>query len=210
MIGVTIGVGRAYREMAELAAESVQKWTGLNVRVVTSTQGCHPAKYKLLLLEQHDETVFYFDADTRMIGPWPEIASYEDRTDFIASKHDPTDARDRDCGRYGLDNNRYFYSGLWFANRKHHGEAFHAAYELCHSDDYRTEFQYEQTALNVAIQRYDIQLAPVPWERHVVCDNDNASRVAKATSMLHIAGSHLQGVNRRIFEREILRRERCN
>ena len=210
MIGVTIGVGRPYREMAELAAESVRKWTGLEVHVVTNTRDCQPAKYKLCLLEQYDQTVFYFDADTRMIGPWPEIASYDGKAEFFASLHAVTNASVFDCQQHGLDHKRYFYSGLWFANRKYHGVAFRAAYELCHSDDYNTAFQYEQTALNVAVQRYDIPFEPIPWERHVVCDNDNAGRVAEATSMLHIAGGHLQGVNRRIFEREILRRERCN
>lgn len=209
MIGVTIGVGRPYREMAELAAESVRKWTGLEVRVVTNTQGCHPAKYKLLLLEQHDQTVFYFDADTRMVNAWPELREYEGRESFIASKHDASEALDRDCEHYKLNPDRFFYAGLWIANRQH-AAAFKHAIELCQSDYYRTSFGVDQTALNVAMQRFDVDFQPLPWERHVVCAPENLHKIPADASVLHIAGAHLQGENRKIFEREILRRERCN
>lgn len=210
MIGVTIGIGRAYREMAQLAAESVRKWTGLDVDVMTDAAGMSVSEVKLTLLERYSGTVFYFDADTRMVGPWPGMAEYDGRPEFCASLHDPTKARDCDCQRHGLDSGRYFYSGLWFADRKHHGVAFREALELGTSSDYMTEFQYEQTALNVAMQRYDVSFQALPWERHVVCTPENLHKIPADASVLHIAGAHLQGESRRIFEREVLRRERCN
>lgn len=209
MIGVTIGIGRAYREMAELAAESVRKWTGLDVDVITDAAGMRAAEVKLTLLERYSETVFYFDADTRMVNAWPELREYEGRESFIASKHDASEALDRDCEHYKLNPDRFFYAGLWIANRQH-AAAFKHAIELCQSDYYRTSFGVDQTALNVAMQRFDVDFQPLPWERHVVCAPENLHKIPADASVLHIAGAHLQGENRKIFEREILRRERCN
>ena len=207
MIGVTIGVGKAYFRMAELAAESVRQFTGLPVEVIAHTPGEeHPAKYKLKLLEQFPGTVFYFDADTRMVGPWPGLLEYDNSPKFVASLHDPSKAKDRDARHYKIDPRRWFYSGLWIANREHHGEAFKAAYEICHRKDYRTSFAYEQTAMNVAIQRAGCALDPIPWERHVVCDEPNQYKIPPKASVLHIAGRSLHVKNRKIFEREIFRR----
>jgi len=209
MIGVTIGVGRSYREMAELAAETVRKWTGLDVDVITDTAGMRAAEVKLTLLERYSGTVFYFDADTRMVNAWPELREYEDCEAFIASRHDASEAVDRDCEHYNLSPDRYFYSGLWIANRRH-AEAFNRALELCHSADYKTAFGVDQTALNVVMQKLGVPFRSLPWNRHVVCVPENLHKIPADASVLHIAGAHLQGENRKIFEREILRRERCN
>lgn len=209
MIGVTIGLGRPYREMAELAAASVRKWTGLAVDVITDSAGMRAGEVKLTLLERYSGTVFYFDADTRMVNAWPELRDYEDCEAFIASRHDASEAVDRDCEYYKVNSDRYFYAGLWIANRRH-AEAFKHALELCQSDYYRTSFGVDQTALNVAMQRFDVDFQSLPWERHVVCSPENLHKIPADASVLHIAGAHLQGENRKIFEREILRRERCN
>jgi|LSQX01.2.fsa_nt_gb hypothetical protein len=207
---VTIGVGRAYREMAELAAASVQRWTGLEPVVIRNTRGIHPAKYKLKLLEQFDGPVFYFDADTRMVGPWPELLGYGSSPAFRASAHEPAAAVAQDCAHYKLDQRVYFYSGAWIANREHHGEAFRLADEICHAEGYVTQFAYEQTALNVSMQRLRIPIEPLPPARHVICTRGRQYAIPPDAALLHVAGRGLQIENRKIFEREIMRRERCD
>lgn len=208
MIALTIGVGTAYGRMAELAAESVTKHTGLDVQIIRDCgDEPHPAKHKLRLLRDYPgEVVWYFDADVRMIAPWPDLDSYDAVTrTFRASRHDPSAAARRDCREYTLDLHRFFYSGLWFANLEHHGHAFHVAWQLCHRTDYRTSFAYEQTALNAAIQREGIPFEPIPPARHVVCDG--RQEIPEDASMLHVAGRSLHCPNRKIFERAIFRRE---
>jgi hypothetical protein len=64
----------------------------------------------------------------------------------------PSEARNVDCERYGIDRGRYFASGFWIANGRH-AEVWENAHKLAVAPDYATAFKYEQTALNVAVQR---------------------------------------------------------
>jgi len=204
MIAATIGVGKAHARMARLAADSAAEATGLDVHVLTEVPDDvrSPAMYKLRLVERYRQTVLFFDADVRFLRPWPAIESYDDREAFFASKHDPTAAVQRDCTKNDLDQARYFYSGLWIANERHLA-MFAEADRLGSSPNYRTEFAYEMTALNMAAQRQGVVVQFLAPHLHAVCDP--AVDLPADPVCLHIAGRSLQGINRAIFERELFR-----
>lgn len=207
MIAATIGVGKAHARMARLAADSAAEATGLDVEVLTEIPDdvSSPAAYKLRLVERYQQTVLYFDADVRFLRPWVAIESYDDREAFFASQHDLTSAVARDCEINGLDPARYFYSGLFIANERHRA-MFARAERIVSSRNYKTQFAYEMTGVNIAAQRLGVPVQFLAPYLHAVCDP--AVELPADPVCLHIAGRSLQGINRAIFERELIKHGR--
>jgi hypothetical protein len=156
MIAVTIAVGEQYERLAEAAAQSCERYTGLRTQIIRKTPGeSSPARYKLQLLRQFPgQTILYYDADARFLRPW-DVSPYENQPWPVVVLDWPSDARDEDCERYSIDRGRYFASGFWIANGRH-VEVWQDAHRLAVAADYATAFKYEQTALNVAIQRANL------------------------------------------------------
>jgi len=156
MIAITIAVGAKYEAAAKLAVDSCEKMTGLRAFTLRNTGACPPAKFKLCLLELLPlETILYFDADARFLRPW-DPHQYEDSPAVVTVLDWPSAARNVDCDAFGIDRNRYFASGFWIANARHHAAAWAAASKIAFAPDYRTAFKYEQTALNAAVQRAEL------------------------------------------------------
>jgi lipopolysaccharide biosynthesis glycosyltransferase len=201
MIAVTIAVGEQYQCLAEAAADSCQRYTGLDVHVIRDAPGeSQPARYKLQLLRLFPgETVLYFDADTRFLRHWG-VRGLDDFPAFAAVLDMPSAARDDDCRRYGIDPQKYVNSGIWIANARH-AEAFALADQICHSPDYRTSFRYEQTALNVAIQRLNVPVVFLERRCNAICDP--ACKMPADPVVVHRAGGKPGGDHERIFERTI-------
>jgi len=113
MIAVTIAVGDQYERLAEAAAESCERFTGLKTHIIRQTPGeSSPARYKLQLLRLFPgETVLCFDADARFLWPW-DVPAFVDQPWPVVVLDWPSDARDEDCRQYGIAPSRYFASGL--------------------------------------------------------------------------------------------------
>lgn len=152
MIAITIAVGAKYEAAAKLAVESCEKMTGLRAFTLRNTGACPPAKFKLRLLELFPlQTILYFDADARFLRSW-DPRQYEDSSSVVTVLDWPSAARNDDCTTFGINPSRYFASGFWIANARHHAAAWAEARKIAHDPDYRTSFKYEQTALNTAVQ----------------------------------------------------------
>lgn len=202
MIAATIGVGEHYERLAEEAAASVEWSTGLRAYVIRETPGeTTPSLYKLRLLEMFSaESVLWFDADTRFIRKW-DVSSLANRHEFFAVLDMPSGARDSDCRGYGIAPQRYFNAGIWIANSASHARAFAFANALCHSPHYSTRFQYEQTAMNVAMQRLKIPCVWLDPRYNYICD----PKVPRPDDpvVIHRAGGKIGGIHQQTFEREI-------
>lgn len=200
MIAVTIAVGTAYQQMAKLAVESCKKNVGL-VPIVISETPCKPAWYKLRLLDLFPgETILYFDADARFLRPW-DVSVFEDTPWPVVVQDWPSTARNEDCGRYKIDRDRYFASGLWIANWRHR-VIWRAAREIGEKPDYRTQFKYEQTALNTACQRTEIPLTFLPRQNWWIATLDHRAPVDTVTVAL---GGELNGPDREAYDQAIRR-----
>src|SRR6266480_4577097 len=126
VVAATIAVGADWHQLAELAANSVLRNTGLEVRILnekdlrqTALTAPHSLKLRLFQLIDAD-SILFFDADLMFIRHWdptpylnvPEIVCVRDRfwnTDIVD-----------DACRFGVPPNEYFNSGLFIANRRHH------------------------------------------------------------------------------------------
>lgn len=204
MIAATIADGTAYRELAELAAESVRKHTSLETVVLSPSELPgklrHPAYAKLLLLRQFTgESILYFDADTRFVRDW-DVSALADIDHFAAVADLPSKAKEIDCKRYKLDPVWYVNCGLWIASQRH-AAALEAALHLANDPAYWTAFRYEQTALNVALQRHRVPIRLLDPRYNWICATNHPP--PPDVTVLHIAGGSLQSRNRAVFERAL-------
>jgi hypothetical protein len=158
MIAATIAVGDDYQRAAELAVDSARRCLGLDPVVITDVGGLgKPSMWKLKLLDEFPgETVLYFDADARFLKPW-DVREFDDTPWPVVVQDWASGARDHDCRHYGIAGDRYFASGFWIANGRH-ADVWRTAWEIATASDYATKFRYEQTALNVAVQRARLPL----------------------------------------------------
>jgi hypothetical protein len=165
MIAVTIAVGSSYVRRAEVAAESVRKHTGLEAIIVRDPNPNYPSAFgKMRLLERFDCPIFYFDADTVMVRPWDpsEIQQFSASLDFKSR------ARDMDCSRYNILPGLYFNTGVMIMLPEHKPVMLEAL-EIAISPSYRTAFRFEQTAINVAVQRSGIEVNYLPRKYNAMC-----------------------------------------
>ena len=133
-LAVTIGVGPVWRRMAELAAESVRRRTGLETRVLgeeamaqSHVSSPHFLKLRLFELFPEAEHILYFDADTIFLQQWdPRV--FAGRGEFICvrDRADEENVR-REAQLASLPSNMYFNSGFFIANRTHHAAMLHKA-----------------------------------------------------------------------------------
>jgi hypothetical protein len=199
---VIVAVGPAFERLAELAATSLRRYTGADPVIIREAPaGRPPAAAKLGLLDLFPgETVLFCDADTRCVRPW-DLSPWESFRGFAAVRDLPSKAKQQDCERYGLDPSRYFNTGVWIAG-SNCLPVFRDAAELMDSPDYRTAFRYEQTALNVALQRSAVSSQILDRRYNAICRQDEL--FPDDAVLLHCAGGCLHGPNRVLFEKAIL------
>lgn len=201
MIAATIAVGREWQAMAELAAESVRRYLGLDPVIITQIDTPKPSQYKLRLLDLFaGETVFYFDADARCLAPW-DVQQFDGTPWPVVVQDWHSHARDTDCRTFSIDGHRYFAAGFWIAGPRQR-DIWRNALEIATEANYRTAFKYEQSALNTACQRADSPLVFLD-KRHwwITTLNHRAPADVKTIAL----GGALDGPDRRAYD-EALRR----
>lgn len=131
-LAVTIGVGPVWRVMAELAAESVRRRTGLETRILgeEAMARCRmssPHFLKMRLFEEFPEAehILYFDADMIFLQQWdPRV--FAGRGEFICVRDRADDGNVQGEAQLAeLPEDMYFNSGLFLANRTHHAAMLH-------------------------------------------------------------------------------------
>jgi hypothetical protein len=199
---VIVAVGPAFERLAELAATSLRRYTGADPLIIRQAPaGRPPAAAKLGLLDLFPgETVLFCDADTMCVRPW-DLSPWESFRGFAAVRDLPSRARQQDCDHYGLDPAQYFNTGVWFAGPDCL-PVFRDAAALMDSPDYRTAFRFEQTALNVALQRSAVASQILDRRYNAICHPDDLP--PDDAVLLHCAGGCLHGPNRVLFEKAIL------
>jgi lipopolysaccharide biosynthesis glycosyltransferase len=203
MIALTIASDLAYLRLAFAAAKSVRWSTGLEAEVVRHYEDSPAAFRKLAILDEYrDQTVLYFDADTRFLQRW-DVSGYDDRPYVVAVRDvGNPEAIAADCRRYKLQPEAYLNTGLWIANQRH-AEAWQLADQIRQTPDYKTAFQYEQTALNAAIQQQQTPVLILDRRYNWTCD----TIPPPDSVVIHCAGGSLHSrPNRPIFERMIRER----
>ena len=167
-LAVTIGVGPVWRRMAELAAESVRRRTGLETRVLGEeamarcrVRSPHFLKLRLFELFPEAEHILYFDADMIFLQQWdPRV--FAGRGEFICvlDRAEDEDIR-REAHMVDLPADMFFHSGLFIANRTHHAAMLHKAEH--DTPEYETAF-FERTYLNRARRVLGIPALFLPRE----------------------------------------------
>ncbi len=150
MIAVTIGCG-PYREMAELAANSVNEQTGLDVIILDDEHlarsgAADPRHLKFHLFDLVDcDNLVYFDADMAFLRPWnPSL--WKNREEIVCVRDLPWSIGP-EAIRFGIPVFEYFNAGLFIVNREYHRgwlELAERTFEVVRGD------LYDQTALNYA------------------------------------------------------------
>lgn len=154
VIAVTIGVGEKHGFLANLAAESCRRQTGLPVHILDESALSrhnlakpHHLKFRLFQEFRSAETILYFDADTIFLKTF-DVSSFIDLPEFVCVR----DVWDRnwiyeDAARVGIAPKEYFNSGFFIANRRHHSALLAKAEGLVG----KIVSQYcDQTVLNAA------------------------------------------------------------
>lgn len=168
MLAVTIGLGEKWAALAELAAESVRRRTGLETAILNETalqrhNLAKPHYLKFHLFEEFPEAdcILYFDADTLFLQEWEPRAYFNKQEivcvqDFWDRDYIRDDARD-----IGIAPKDYFNTGFFIINRDHHQPLLKQAKAMV--GKFRERF-YDQTAINAARAELKIPLLFLPSE----------------------------------------------
>jgi hypothetical protein len=150
---VTIGVGPEFARMARRAADSVQRSTGLRPIVIDQTENNqHPFLEKLSLLERFDGTILWFDADTCFLRPW-DVSEFDGCEEVVGVQNPIIRCVADDVDRFDLYGSQYLNAGMFFATAAYHREVFAEAKSLAMEMRKDREVLWEQTALNIVMQR---------------------------------------------------------
>lgn len=175
MIGVTIGVGGKWRELAELAAAAAQQWTGLNIVVLGDDELRHSGISRAVELKTAvfdyvaEENILLFDADLLFVREWdPTI--YADRQELICVRDFNFEPHIlADALRLGIPARDYFNAGFIIANRTHHSRLFEHARRSLH--EVRSPL-YDQSALNAGRVRLGIPVQFLDRRYNTLSDAD--------------------------------------
>lgn len=174
MIGVTIGIGEKWKEVAEISAREMQRHTGIPCHVVSELPvdfGFHPSWLKLRVFDlfPSEDEILFFDADILCIKEWqpkPIIyrfggGEFQYDVDFSICNDEHSIAVSQECKQFGIDGPwRYFNAGLWIAHRKHDPILKRA---LARGPKFGTWL--EQTALTVELQNENVNVLQREFNR---------------------------------------------
>ena len=179
MMAVTVAVGDEFVEMAEYAAESVRKYTGLPTLVITDdlllqhpmiSQFSSPeersALAQICFFDFVDGNILYFDADLMIKKSW-DVRQYMNRQEVIAVRDQCNTIVTSDTAQFNLDFNKYFNMGMMIVNSMNHGYLFEETIKRHWSQDGGDEkaitrtFNY-QTLFNKVCQEYEAPLLLLP------------------------------------------------
>jgi hypothetical protein len=174
MIGVTIGLGEKWKEVAEISAREMARHTGISCHVISEAPddfSFHPSWLKLRVFDLFpgEDEILFFDADILCIRDWePKPKIYNLRGHEIHHDAGINICNDehsisvgQECRQFGIDGQwKYFNAGLWIAHRKHDPILKRA---LARGPKFGTWL--EQTALTVELQSENVSVLPRQFNR---------------------------------------------
>ena len=155
MIGVTLGIGKGWEEVAKRAADRMSEFTGLQCHVISKWSGKafeHPAWLKCRILDifRTENDFLYFDSDIWCVKPWKPDKLFEGcNRDFVAVPAVDNKFIEQECKRFNLPmGGQYISAGLLVFGREHrqvfeYAESLHPAYGSW----------FDQTPINVALNK---------------------------------------------------------
>ena len=149
MLGITLGIGRGWKECAERAAKAMARQTNLECLVVSKRpSGCKvesPSWSKLWLQEEFpDQDLMIFDADMISIRPWNPVKQLGDYDmAWVADRSPQVPA---ECFKRRLDPTKYCNGGLILIRV---GCSILQQTQKRYPDP---SAWYEQTAINLTVQ----------------------------------------------------------
>ena len=164
MVGVTIGVGTYYGQLAELAAKAMQEQTGVKTVVLDDdhfTQSGLPAPHhlKLRMFDLVDtDSIVYFDADMACLKPWkPQRFANSEAVVAVAESARPLHVHT--AQDWGIPVEHYFNAGLMILNRRHHQGWLRETERFVLTDTKFKEYDpLDQAALNITRHRLGVKL----------------------------------------------------
>jgi hypothetical protein len=153
MIGVTLS-SPGFEELAEESRKRFMRHTGLQCVVVhTKTDKNYAAK--LELPRMFNQTVVWFDADLWFIRD-TDLSEFDNQEEFMAVNdpgiHESINFPMHDSRMLGLDLLKYFNSGFYIWNSRHHA-IFEEARRVMATEFKKLHDFGEQSALNAGAQR---------------------------------------------------------
>ena len=164
MVGVTIGVGEYYGQLAKLAAKAMEEKTGLMTVVLddkhfTSSGLPAPHHLKLRMFDFVDaDSIVYFDADMACLKPWkPE--QFADNEAVVAVAESARPLHVHTAQDWGIPVEEYFNAGLMILNRRHHEDWLRETERFVLTDTKFKEYDpLDQAALNITRHRMGVKL----------------------------------------------------
>lgn len=164
MVGVTIGVGEYYGQLAALAAKAMQEKTGVKTVVLGDehfAQSGLPAPHhlKLRMFDLVDtDSIVYFDADMACLQPWrPECFAESEAVVAVAESARPLHVHT--AKDWGIPVQEYFNAGLMILNRRHHRDWLRETEHFILTDTKFQEYDpLDQAALNITRHRMGVKL----------------------------------------------------
>ncbi len=164
MIAVTIGIGEAYKKLAEHAARAVHEMTGLKTLILddqhfTRSGLPHPHHLKLRLFDLvNDDTIMFFDSDMVCLNAWnPQRFAKADSVVAVVERPVPTILRI--CQAWDIPWHEYFNAGLMILNRRSHHDWLRETERFVMTNEKFREYDpYDQAALNITRYRGGLKL----------------------------------------------------
>lgn len=191
MIGVTLS-SPGYDELAEEARKRFMRHTGLQC-VVVHTNSNQNYLAKLELPGMFRQTVVFFDADLWFIRD-ADLSEFNDQEEFLAAVdpgiHDFHNFPLPDSRALKLDHLKYFNSGFFIWNSRHH-VAFEVARKIMATEKHKLKDFGEQSSLNAGVQRNcKLKLISNTYNYLPIAERNNARGFVKHLSpvAIHAAG----------------------
>lgn len=165
MIGITIGIGEGWAQLAESSARAMENMTGIRCEVIRAAHGfgvCHPSWLKCHLhrLYPNEDSFLVFDADLLCLGPWePDVLFAAMGRAFMAVP-EPNANPDliEECRKWGLGfPDTYINCGLMIYGQEHGFVMDRAWTHHPHGGTW-----LEQTAINHALATEAVEMCRLP------------------------------------------------
>lgn len=164
MVGITIGVGQYYGELAELAAKAMQEKTGVETVVLRDEHFAKsglpaPHHLKLRMFDLVDaDSIVYFDADMACLKPW-EPQRFANSRAVVAVAESARPLHVHTAEHWGIPVQEYFNAGLMILNRRYHKDWLLETEHFVLTDTKFKEYDpLDQAALNIIRHRMGLKL----------------------------------------------------
>jgi len=190
MTGICIGIGDGWELAAHRTAKRMEAMTGVKCFVISEWDdrgAVSPAWMKCHIIadcRKLPPPYFLFDADILPMKPWDPRSLYRGR--FAGTVEPQTDILRAECSLYNLNRLRYINGGLVMFDESHAD-----IWAETWGKHPRYGSWLEQTALNKALVRHDIDLIPNTYNTLVRPNREDLSAkalLARPETNLHLCG----------------------